>query len=153
MSRRDIPGFGFDPGFEPKPFQPQQPPPDSASIFGLISRVNQGVVSQTSKCILEQPASTQPAESAELQQAKSVAEKITMARHLPPQSVKDRAFLEAKAAVERIQKGQTLASSPTATHIKLVAQTVNPETSFRVPELPRDSSGRGPCFKCHSQRF
>lgn len=95
---QQIPGFGFDPGFEPKPLPPV-PTPSSSSIFGLISKVNQGILKEPQSAFSAgNEVQTNPA----LQQAKAIAQKLS---DISPQLAKQKAFQTAKATIENIQRG------------------------------------------------
>ena len=101
--RSRIPGFGFDPGFEPKPAI-IQPPPPSGSIFGLISKVNQGNIQDSAKAQLTRPDETSG--NVNLQQAKAVAQKLSsISPQAARENVKQKAFMDAKSNIERIQMG------------------------------------------------
>lgn len=147
-----IPGFGFDPGFEPKPAY-VQPPPPSGSIFGLISKVNQGVIQEPPKSVVTEQE--RPADSAGLQQAKAIAQKLSsISPQVAREQAKQKAFLDAKSTIEKIQGGTWRPSVPPPQQFTqpppIHQQLNNPRMpapvaqQFKVPLLPNQNIQQTP---------
>ncbi|XP_053373468.1 uncharacterized protein LOC123532336 isoform X2 [Mercenaria mercenaria] len=135
---QEIPGFGFDPGYEPSPL-PQEPTPSSNSIFGLISKVNKGILKKpqtsTSETGKEGPANDS------IQQARAVAKKLS---NISSQMVKQRVFQNAKTTIENIQNG--IWNPPVVEENKPGSSN----TAFKVPTVAPvqkyvDLSNKDPC--------
>lgn len=145
-NQNTLPGFGFDPGFEPKPYV-NPPAPPSGSIFGLISKVNQGIIQQPPKSILKK--SPDGNSNAGLEQAKAVAEKLSViSPHAAREQQKQKAFLDAKSTIEKIQMGvwKPQASPQQQPSFESVPQQqIQPvDSEFKIPQLPVKAKPLGP---------